>query len=143
MAREAYVHGNTARKHAVRRQPDIHPIREERRRAGNSVHYAFSSVFMLAVSFSLMLGIVFYFISLQTSVTNKREQYSAMQSQYASLKRSNDLYEERILSNVNMEEIARVAREELGMHLAGEGQIIRYSGEIDDYVTQFADIPTE
>ena len=143
MAREAYVHGNTARKQAVRRQADIHPIREERRRANNSVHYAGSSVFMLIASFALMLGIVFYFISLQTSVTNKREQYSEMQSQYEALKRSNDLYEERILSKVDMEEIARVAREELGMHLAGEGQIIWYSGQLDDYVTQFTDIPTE
>ncbi|MBR3515102.1 MAG: septum formation initiator family protein [Lachnospiraceae bacterium] len=143
MAREAYVHGNTARKHAERKGTYIHPIREERRRANNSVHYAFSSVLMLISSFALMLGIVFYFISLQTSVTNKREQYSDLQSKYESLKRSNDLYEERILSKVDMEEIARVAREELGMHLAGEGQIIRYSGQIDDYVTQFTDIPTE
>ena len=107
MAKEAYIHGNTARKQAVRRQPNIHPIREERRRADNAVHYAGSSVFMLIVSFALMLGIVFYFISLQTSVTNKREHYSAMQSEYEALKRSNDLYEERILSKVDMEEMLK------------------------------------
>ncbi|MBR1472130.1 MAG: septum formation initiator family protein [Lachnospiraceae bacterium] len=143
MAREDYVQGSTARKRARGKQSDIHPILEERRRAAKAVHYAASSVFLLLGAIAVMLGIAFYFISLQNSVTSKREHYARLQSEYASLKRSNDLYEERILSKVDMEEIARIARDELGMHLAGEGQIIMYSGAIDDYVTQYTALPAD
>ena len=65
-----------------------------------------------------------------------------MSSKYEELKRSNDLYEERIISKVDMEEVVRIAEEDLGMQRATEGQIISYSGEIDDYVKQYSDVPT-
>ena len=40
-----------------------------------------------------------------------------------------------------MEEVVRIAEEDLGMQRATEGQIISYSGEIDDYVKQYSDVP--
>ena len=66
---------------------------------------------------------------------------AAMRLEYEELKRSNDLYHERIVSKVDIGEVVRIAEEELGMKLAGEGQIISYSGQIDDYVKQYADVP--
>ena len=141
MRREAYAYGNTARKAERHEQPDIHPIRDERRRARSKVHIDLLSVLLVAASLAIMLGVVFQFIRLQTDVTRSREQYAAMRVEYEDLKRSNDLYRERIVSKVDINEVVRIAEEELGMKLAGEGQIISYSGQIDDYVKQYADIP--
>ena len=141
MRREAYAYGNTARQTERREQPDIHPIREERRRARSTVHFDLLSVLVVVASLAIMLGVVFQFIRLQTDVTRSREHYAAMRVEYEDLKRSNDLYRERIVSKVDINEVVRIAEEELGMKLAGEGQIISYSGQIDDYVKQYADIP--
>ncbi len=141
MRREAYEYTNTARQIERHTQPDIHPIREERRRARTIVHFDFLSILVVLGSLAIMLGVVFQFIRLQTDVTRSREQYAAMRVEYEDLKRSNDLYHERIVSKVDINEVVRIAEEELGMKLAGEGQIISYSGQIDDYVKQYADIP--
>lgn len=45
------------------------------------------------------------------------------------------------MSNVDLDEIKRIAIGELGMKYAKEGQVITYSGEGSDYVRQYGDIP--
>ena len=47
----------------------------------------------------------------------------------------------RFQSNVDLDEIKRIAIGELGMKYAKEGQVITYSGEGSDYVRQYGDIP--
>ena len=42
---------------------------------------------------------------------------------------------------MNLEEIKRIAIQELGMQYAGEGQIVPFSSEDNDYVKQMAEIP--
>ncbi len=49
--------------------------------------------------------------------------------------------EHRINSNVNLEEVRRVAIQELGMCYAAEGQIITFNGEGSDYVRQMGELP--
>lgn len=134
-----------ARQHAERREEriaDIHPIREERRRAKGGVRLTLSTIFVLVTGFALMIVSVMFFIRTQNTLTMSRAQYASKLSEYEELKRSNDLYEERIISKVDMSEVARIAEEELGMQRASEGQIISYSGQIEDYVKQYTDVPT-
>ena len=90
-----------------------------------------------------MICVVFSYVGLQSDVTRERKELAELVTDYEDLHRQNDLYYERIISNVDMEEIERIAREELGMRIAGEGQIVSYAGGIDDYVKQYSDIPTE
>ena len=134
-----------ARQHAERREErvaDIHPIREERRKAKGGVRLTLSTIFVLFAGFSLMIASVMFFIRTQNTLTMSRNQYASKLSEYEELKRSNDLYEERIISKVDMNEVARIAEDELGMQRASEGQIISYSGQIEDYVKQYTDVPT-
>ncbi len=136
---------SAARMNAVRREErtaaDIHPIREQRRKEKNGVRLTVSTLLILFAGFSLVILSVMYFIRTQNTLTMSRNQYSSKLSQYEELKRSNDLYEERIISKVDMNEVARIAEEELGMQRASEGQIISYYGQIDDYVKQYTDVP--
>ena len=46
----------------------------------------------------------------------------------------------RIVNSVDLDEVKRIAQEELGMHYATEGQIIKYTDAIGDYVKQYSDI---
>ena len=139
MAARAYAGTNTVRKEE--RVADIHPIREERRKAKGVMRLTFGSVLIVAAGFALMLGSTLMFIKTQNTLTVSRAQYASRLSEYEELKRSNDLYEERIISRVDMDEVARIAEEDLGMQRASEGQIISYSGQIDDYVKQYTDVP--
>ena len=45
------------------------------------------------------------------------------------------------MSKVDIKEIERIAVEDLGMKMAGQGQIYTYSNDVDDYVKQYAEIP--
>ena len=138
MARE-YVYGNTVRK-AGGREADIHPIREERRKNSRRVRLHLYNILTILASVAIVIMVVFGYIKLQTEVTKDRVTLSKLKAEYEELKRSNDLYKDRIDSNIDLGEVARIAREDLGMKIAGEGQIIIYSGCIDDYVKQYSDI---
>lgn len=144
MATSSYVQGSTAR--------DIKRISEERRRASEanirlvrdnrksvqwSPSYAiiFSAVVVIAV-----LAILRY-VKLQSDVTNLREDKGKLIAEYEDLKVSNDLYYENIVSHIDIKEIERIAVEDLGMKMAGQGQILTYESDIDDYVKQYRDIP--
>ncbi|MCR5119193.1 MAG: septum formation initiator family protein [Lachnospiraceae bacterium] len=138
MARE-YVYGNTARKQSGK-ETDIHPIREERRKNSRRVRLHLYNILTILASAAIVIMVVFGYIRLQTEVTKDRVTLSKLKAEYEELKRSNDLYKDRIDSNIDLAEVARIAREDLGMKIAGEGQIIVYSGCIDDYVKQYSDI---
>jgi len=142
--KQNYVHGSAARQLVTsprRREVEIHPILTERRNKAKAVHMSFSNVIFIVLAVVIMVVAMFRFIALQSDVTNARKQYANLQNQYEDLKLSNDLYYENILSNVDLNEIERIAVEELGMKMAGEGQIVTYSGEIEDYVKQYSDLP--
>lgn len=83
------------------------------------------------------------FVSLQSEVTSLREEKGQLLSKYEDLKLSNDLYYENMLGAIDLKEIERIAVEELGMKMAGKGQIVTYTDELDDYVKQYTDIPSK
>ena len=66
-----------------------------------------------------------------------------LEKELNNLKLSNDDELARINSNVNLDEIKRIAIGELGMVYAQEGQIVYYNNEGSDYVRQFGDIPKQ
>lgn len=138
MERAYYTHGSAARKREVGRQV-LQELKTKRRK----IHLDVGTVLYVIVATGIMIGVAFSYVGLQSDVTRERKELAELVTQYEDLHRQNDLYYERIVSNVDMQEIERIAREELGMRIAGEGQIVSYAGGIDDYVKQYSDIPTE
>ena len=69
-------------------------------------------------------------------LTTKITEVSRMESELNSLKLSNDEEYSRITSNINLEEIKRIAIGELGMTYATEGQVITYASSSNDYMRQ-------
>ena len=74
-------------------------------------------------------------------ITNSVKHIAALESELNQLRRDNDENYSRITSNVDLEEVKRVAIQELGMTYAREGQIVIFNGEGSDYVRQTGDIP--
>lgn len=75
----------------------------------------------------------------QSELTAKIAQASKMEKELNTMKLSNDEAYAQIQSNINLEEIRRIAIEELGMSYAEEGQIILYQENKKDYMHQNAE----
>ncbi len=87
--------------------------------------------------------ILVYYIGLQSDITNSVKHISVLERQLNELKVANEEDYSRISSSVDLEEIRRIAIQELGMQYAQEGQIIFFASENSDYVKQMAEIPQQ
>lgn len=141
----AYIQGNTVRKLDeslyAPRQPKkqiSHTARKNREKAD---HMSFGYVLFLACALVAAGIILTGYIGLQSDITNSINSISSLESRLNNLKLDNDEEYSRITSNIDLEEVKRVAIQELGMRYAKEGQIITFSDEGSNYVRQIADIP--
>ena len=135
---QIYVYGNTARaldvRQAIREKPRrtvSHAVRKNQEKA---MRMNPACVLFLAVALMVSGAILISYIHLQSDI-------ASLESQLNDLRLSNDEEYSRIESNIDLEEIKRIAIEELGMTYAVEGQVVEYSSEGSDYVRQIADIP--
>ena len=143
---QMYVQGNTARKlQAVPSQYERTTIKKDNRAVqknrDKALHMNVGYVLFL-VAAMMMAGLMLtWYLTLQSDITNSIKNVARLESELNSLKLDNDERYSRINSDINLEEVRRVAIQELGMQYAREGQIITYNGEDTDYVRQTGDIP--
>ncbi len=95
----------------------------------------------LTIAAVVLMGVITYYLTLQSDITNSIKSISKAESTLNQLKLDNDENYSRITSNVNLEEVRTIAIQELGMRYAEEGQIISFNGEGSDYVRQTGSIP--
>ena len=142
-----YVQGNTVRK--ARPDQEIH--RKPKKKVNNSVRRNRDRAKNMNAGYVQFLwaalvatGIILvYYIGLQSDITNSVKNISTLERQLNSLKVANEEDYSRISSSVDLEEIRRIAIQELGMQYAQEGQIISFASENNDYVKQMAEIPKQ
>lgn len=97
-------------------------------------------VFLGTVSVVCVVACVFS-LRLKWTNTALQKQETALVSQLSSLKLENDVAYNRIVSNVNLEEIKRKAMEDFGMVYASADQIVTYEAPAEDYVKQYGAVP--
>lgn len=143
--KQIYVQGNTARRLQV--APDVQKTpykkvsNQTRKNREKALHMNIGSVLFMAVAMVAAGFILTWYLTLQSDITNSIKHISALESQLNYLKLANDENYSRITSDVNLEEVKRIAIQELGMRYAEEGQIVTFNGEGSDYVRQTGDIP--
>jgi len=96
---------------------------------------------VMAAAFLIVCGVLTSYIKLQSDITNHVKNISTLESRLNELRLANDETYTKIMSSVDLEEIKRIAVNELGMKYAKEGQVVQYTGEGNDYVRQYSDIP--
>ncbi len=140
-----YVQGNAVRKlditKEIERQPQKKISNTARKNRERAKHMSAGYVLFLCVALMVTGIVLVKYIGLQSDITNSVQHISALEKQLNDLKLANDEEYSRITSSVNLEEIKRIAIQELGMQYADEGQIISFASEYNDYVKQMADIP--
>lgn len=142
VSRTNYVYGNTVTDinrvldEEPRRRPDV-AVRKQSDRAKNmNLPY----VLFLVGAMAVLVLVIANYIQANAEVTASVRNIGTLENQYLNLKTDNDEAYNRIVNSVDLDEVRRVAQEELGMHYALEGQIITYTDTIGDYVKQYSDI---
>ncbi|MDD6810827.1 MAG: cell division protein FtsL [Lachnospiraceae bacterium] len=145
MASSRYVHGSTVRKLDVTREIEREPKRKlsnaARKNREKAEHMSAGYVLFLSLALLATGWILVGYITLQSDITNSVQHISTLESELNDLKLANDEEYSRITSSVDLEEVKRIAIQELGMQYAEEGQIVTFSSENSDYVKQMASIP--
>jgi cell division protein FtsL len=149
-SRSAYVYGNTVMQpaydpnrsdessHSTPKRRTSAQVRRNRRQVR---HMNRAYLIFLACAAIIALLVCVNYVRLQSSITSRSENISAMQSELAELKEANDTKYNSVMDSVNLDEIRTKAQEELGMVYASQDQIITYESPATDYVEQYDAIP--
>lgn len=140
------VEGNTVRKFSavparereIQRQHMEHAVRRNREKS--RFMNAGYTLFLIGVSILASL-LCYKYITLQSDMINSTKNITKLETKLADLKLQNDEEYNRINSSIDLEQIKKIAIEELGMVYANKEQVILYEDHEIDYVRQYADIP--
>ena len=143
-----YVYGNAARALEPERRrenteevPVRKPHHEVRKNRDKARYMNAGYVVFLVTALCAAAFILVNYIQLQSQLTNMTKSVAAKKSELNYMSIANDEEYNRITSNVDLEEVRRIAIQELGMQYAEEGQIVVFQSENNDYVKQIAAIP--
>lgn len=140
-----YVQGSAVRKlditREIERQPKKKLSNTARKNREKAEHMSAGYVLFLSLALVATGWILVGYIRLQSDITHSIESISKLESELNDLRLANDEEYNRITSSIDLEEVRRIAIQELGMQYAEEGQIVTYESENSDYVKQIAAIP--
>lgn len=143
---DRYIDGSAVRKlqpMPEKQEYDRHIVRTRsiRRSIVKAAPMNMGYIAVAAAAFVIVCCVLMSYIKLQSDITNHITNISKLESQLNELRLANDETYTKIMSSVDLEEIKRIAVNELGMKYAKEGQVVQYTGEGNDYVRQYSDIP--
>ncbi len=143
--KEYIVEGNTVRQlekeytRPFRKKASVTVIRNREKAAHMNAGYVAFLLFMAGV---LFVGCTAY-INLRNGLIEKQKSVERLASQVQALRLENNEEYDRIIGNVDMEEIKKIAMDDLHMKYPDSGQVSITKDNESDYVRQYREIPTE
>ncbi len=123
------------REDAMRRQK----ITDRRRAAALRKNRLLTGYMIVAVMLTCVMLVGY--VALQTNVTTRMNHIAELQNELSTVNADNKAAESRIATTTNLSEIKDKAINELGMVYATSSQIVYYSVDGSDYMSQYHDIP--
>ena len=132
--REYYEFGSVARNSAAperRYDPEYErkSVRRPKSRSFSVLGFAIAGIAFVLFAISMV-----NYVQLQSELTAKIKSVANKQIELNNLKSYNDEHLARITGSVDLESIESIARGELGMTYASEGQVITYESAGNDYM---------
>ena len=114
-------------------------ITDRRRAATLRKNRILAAYMIIAVVLTCVLFVGY--VGLQTKVSTRMNHIAQLENELSSVNASNKAAESRIATTTNLSEIKDKAINELGMVYATSNQIVYYSVDGSDYMSQYQDIP--
>lgn len=146
-----YIQGNTVK--SAQSAPDIkrRRVHEESRRKNVSAETKrnreretvmnLGYVLFLSVAAIIMFAVCIEYLQMKVNVTNRTNNIASLEGDLQDLTAENDELENKLNTSVNLEQIKKVAMEELGMVYPTQEQIVTYEDSNSDYINQYENIP--
>lgn len=115
--------------------------RETRRNREKAMSMGRGFVAFLAVVSVAVLFCCVNYLQLKSELTGRIKTVASLESEWAQLKEENDAYESQVTSEVDLNQIKKIAIGRLGMHYPADSQKKTYSVPSSSYVRQYQDIP--
>ncbi len=96
-------------------------------------------VVFLSVMIAFTCAAAVLFIKLQTDANVYTDRIAILQDEVEHLRVDNDAYEKRITSNTDLNAVV-VAAKNLGMNYPSSDQVVYYSLDTSDYMTQYSSV---
>lgn len=123
------------REEAIRRQK----ITDRKRARALRKNRLLTAYMIMAVALTCLMLVSY--VALQTNVTTRMSHIADMENELSTINADNNAAESRIATNTNLSDIKDKAINELGMVYATSNQIVYYSIDGSDYMSQYKDIP--
>lgn len=144
-----YVYGNVA----VEVEPAYHEQSPERpkkkvskqvlKNRKQALHMNSAYVIFLTVAAVTAVIVCVNYVKLQSRITDRSKNITAMQKELANLKEENNAKYNAVMDSVNLDEIRERAQNQLGMVYASPEKIVEYDNPATDYVRQLEEIPDD
>ena len=95
----------------------------------------------MIVAVALTCFMLVGYVALQTNVTTRMANVASLENELSTLNADNNAAESRIATTTNLSDIKEKAINDLGMVYATSSQIVYYSVDGSDYMSQYHDIP--
>lgn len=140
-----YVLGSAVSKPAVKRVLEVKPVKKlshaTRKNRDKAIYMNAGYVMFLVAALAVAGFVLISYIRLQSDIGTEMRTITLLESQLNQIKSDNDEEYSRINSEINLEEIKRIAITELGMIYPEEGQIKEFASENNDYIIQHQKLP--
>ena len=128
------------REREMREAALLHQKITDRRRAAALRKNRLLTGYMIMAVIATVAMLVGY-VALQTNVSTRMNHVAELESELSKVNADNKAAESRIATTTNLSEIKDKAINELGMVYATSNQIVYYSVDGSDYMSQYHDIP--
>ena len=148
---QMYVYGNVVTKPAYEprrhekspERPEKRTSRQVRRNRRQALRMSSAYVVFLTVAALMALIVCVNYVQLQSRITSRSKNITAMQEELADMKEENNTKYNAIMDSVNLDEIRDKAQTDLGMVYASPQQVVEYDNPATDYVKQYENIPED
>lgn len=131
----AYQYGSAAPAYEPRRRkPGEYERPEQRKSHKRDSRFSFKGLFFVIPAFAFLAIVMVHYVTVQSELTSTVKTVAGKEIALSKLTSDNDELYSRIINSVDLDDIEAIAKGELGMTYAGEGQIITYTSVANDYM---------
>lgn len=112
---------------------------QKNRQRASAMNWGF--VVFLAVVCTAILFCSVNYLRYKSEITARMRTVASLEEELAQLKEDNDAYYSQVTSNIDLNQIKKIAIGRLGMKYPSDDQTVSYSTSGNSYVRQYQDIP--